>query len=148
MLIGTYTTLYDSPITPWSTLVTLLIVLSISMTKEAVEDTKRHKADRQTNEQTALVLTKYGGDGDVDGFRATRWRDVRVGNLVKIPNNHEMPADVVLLMTSEPSGAAYIETSNIDGKFHCNSCDALGLYSLFASRRDEPQAEEFLPHRH
>ena len=41
MLIGTYSSLFDSPITPWSTLATLFIVLSISMTKEALEDIKR-----------------------------------------------------------------------------------------------------------
>ena len=56
MLIGTYSDLFDSPITPWSTLATLCIVLSISMTKEGLEDLKRHVYQTKFNGKKADIF--------------------------------------------------------------------------------------------
>lgn len=77
MLIGTYSSLYDSPITPWSTLATLFIVLSISMAKEALEDIKRHKADEGTN---SMSTRRIGRRDSEDSTRAVpaQWQDVQV----------------------------------------------------------------------
>lgn len=40
---------------------------------------------------------------------------VRVGDVIKILNNETIPADIVLLNTSDKDGLAYIETANLDG---------------------------------
>ena len=80
MLIGTYSSLFDSPLTPWSTLLTLIIVLSISMGKEAVEDLKRHRADNITNKQDAIRLDNNGKEHNVV------WKDIRVSLIFNIRN--------------------------------------------------------------
>jgi magnesium-transporting ATPase (P-type) len=36
--------------------------------------------------------------------------------MLRIANNSEIPADMVLLTTSASTGTAYVETSNIDGE--------------------------------
>lgn len=49
MVIGTYTTLFSSPLTPWSTLIPLVFVLLITMVKDGAEDLKRHRSDKRVS---------------------------------------------------------------------------------------------------
>lgn len=45
-----------------------------------------------------------------------KWRDLAVGDVVKVQNNNFFPADLILLSSSEPQGISFIETSNLDGE--------------------------------
>lgn len=45
-----------------------------------------------------------------------RWKDIQVGDYIKLVNDSLIPADIVLLSSSEPQAIAYIETSNLDGE--------------------------------
>ncbi len=111
MIIGTYApTVFESPLLPFSTIGPLILVLSITMLKEGVEDFKRHRSDREINNRRVWVLQPGGPDVEVS------WLDVRVGQVIKVQNKHEVPADVIVLQSSEPQGMCYIETSNIDGE--------------------------------
>ncbi|KAA0196055.1 phospholipid-transporting ATPase IB [Fasciolopsis buskii] len=98
-----------SPTGRFTTLVPLLIILTVSAVKEVIEDFKRHRADDATNNSKTLVLRDRE-------WVEVLWKDLQVGDLVKVCNNHGIPADLVLLASSEPQAMCYIETSNLDGE--------------------------------
>ncbi|TKY49818.1 Phospholipid-transporting ATPase 1 [Spatholobus suberectus] len=87
----------------------LAFVLFVTAVKDAYEDWRRHKSDRVENNRLASVL--------VDGkFVEKKWRDVRVGEVMRIKANETIPCDIVLLSTSDPTGVAYVQTINLDGE--------------------------------
>lgn len=112
MAVGTYTNLFQSPLLPFSTLGPLALVLSISLIKEAQEDIKRHRADAAVNARTAHILEPNGAGN----LLTPTWRNVALGSIIRLRGGDEVPADLVVLHSSEPNGAAYVETSNIDGE--------------------------------
>uniref|UniRef100_A0A672IIT6 Phospholipid-transporting ATPase n=1 Tax=Salarias fasciatus TaxID=181472 RepID=A0A672IIT6_SALFA len=78
-----------SPTGRWTTLVPLLFILVVAAVKEIIED---------------LVRRTQCGTG------------VAVGEVVRAANGDHLPADLVILSSSEPQGMCYIETSNLDGE--------------------------------
>lgn len=45
-----------------------------------------------------------------------KWQDLRVGDIVHLSNNETVPADILLLRTSDPHGVCYIDTCDLDGE--------------------------------
>ena len=45
-----------------------------------------------------------------------KWEDIRVGDFVHLSCNEVIPADIVLLHSSDDSGICHIDTSNLDGE--------------------------------
>uniref|UniRef100_A0A667WYK5 Phospholipid-transporting ATPase n=1 Tax=Myripristis murdjan TaxID=586833 RepID=A0A667WYK5_9TELE len=80
-----------SPTGRWTTLVPLLFILVVAAVKEVIEDLVR---------KTTIV----------------HWEKVAVGEVVRAANGDHLPADLVILSSSEPQGMCYIETSNLDGE--------------------------------
>ncbi|KAJ2524734.1 aminophospholipid translocase [Coemansia sp. RSA 2049] len=98
-----------TPTSRWTTIVPLAVVLAATAVKELAEDLKRHRSDGEMNKSTARVL-------DGTSFVEKAWRDIEVGDIVRIENKEAIPADIVMLSSSEPEGMCYIETSNLDGE--------------------------------
>lgn len=98
-----------SPTNRYTTIGPLILVLLVSAIKEYVEDYKRKTSDKQLNNSKAQVLRG-------SNFESTKWINVAVGDIIRIESEEPIPADIVLLASSEPEGLCYIETANLDGE--------------------------------
>jgi phospholipid-transporting ATPase len=99
-----------SPTGRYTTLATLIFVLTVNGIKDALEDLQRHRQDKVVN--TRKIVAVRGGElVDVE------WQNLSVGDIVKLKNDDFIPADIVVLSTSdEKNSRCYIETSNMDGE--------------------------------
>ncbi|XP_073778317.1 phospholipid-transporting ATPase IA isoform X7 [Danio rerio] len=98
-----------SPTGRWTTLVPLLFILVVAAVKEIIEDLKRHNADNVVNKKETQVLRN-------GAWEIVHWEKVSVGEIVRAANGDHLPADLIILSSSEPQGMCYIETSNLDGE--------------------------------
>ena len=102
-----------SPTGNLTTAVPLAFVIALSMLREAIEDRRRHRLDAKINNRRTRVLR--GGE-----FIEVLWRDLCVGDVVRVEEHEEFPADILVLSTSmtagEDSGFCYADTSNLDGE--------------------------------
>ncbi|CDF88065.1 probable phospholipid-transporting ATPase NEO1 [Zygosaccharomyces bailii ISA1307] len=90
-----------------SYVVPLGFVLTVTMTKEAMDDIQRRRRDNEMNSEPYQVLNKQ---------KLVKSKDLKVGDLIKMSKGDKVPADVVLLQSSEPSGEAFIKTDQLDGE--------------------------------
>ena len=61
---------------------------------------------------------------------------LQVGQILRIGNHEEVPADIVLLATSEEEGRCFIETCNLDGETNLKRRAALGETAKLSGWRE------------
>ncbi|PWV12738.1 putative phospholipid-transporting ATPase 1-like protein [Trypanosoma cruzi] len=98
-----------SPISPATAIAPLVFVIGVAMIKEAVEEFKRHRADRKANSILVDVLV----NGKLEKVAS---RDLRAGDIVRVHNGEEVRADVFYLSSHTEEGQVFIDTCNLDGE--------------------------------
>jgi phospholipid-translocating ATPase len=91
---------------------------------------KRHRTDDETNNRLAKVTSWQTGAAVTS--EAVRWRDIRVGDLLYVSNKQPLPADMVILASSEAENICYIETSSIDGETNLKLRRGIGYLPIEA----------------
>ena len=93
-------------------LMPLCVVVIVNSVKDFYEDWKRKKSDDEENNRKVEVY-----DLDMEKFVIKKWKDIFVGNIIKVKKGEYFPADCVLISSTErKTHGCYIETKNLDGE--------------------------------
>jgi len=84
-------------------------VISVTMVREAIDDIRRWQRDREVNQGKYVKLTERG-------HVMVTASKLQVGDLVEVGKGVRAPADLVLLRTTETTGACFIRTDQLDGE--------------------------------
>uniref|UniRef100_A0A2K5K7K6 Phospholipid-transporting ATPase n=1 Tax=Colobus angolensis palliatus TaxID=336983 RepID=A0A2K5K7K6_COLAP len=104
---------------PWFSLgAPMVCLLFIRATRDLVEDIGRHKSDRAINNRPCQILMGKS-------FKQKKWQNLCVGDVVCLHKDNIVPADMLLLASTEPSSLCYVETVDIDGETNLKFRQAL-----------------------
>ena len=85
-------------------------VISVTMIREAIDDFRRFKRDREVNSSKYVKLCGEKGQVSVSSS------DLKVGDIIYVEKGQRVPADMILLRTTEHSGSCFIRTDQLDGE--------------------------------
>ena len=101
-----------------STIIPLILVISIGIILDLIEEIKRYRNDILTNGTITKIYKNQK-------FRNIKWKEIKVGNLIKVKNNEIIPADLLIICSSNIEGNFYLQTSNLDGETNLKEREAL-----------------------
>uniref|UniRef100_A0A1L8DEI0 Phospholipid-transporting ATPase n=2 Tax=Nyssomyia neivai TaxID=330878 RepID=A0A1L8DEI0_9DIPT len=109
LVMTTIALIIDSPVTPLTSIIPLVFVISVTAMKQGYEDYLRHRADNMVNYSLVTVI-RNGIEMDI------KCQNIVPGDLVKVVRDCDVPCDLVLLKSSDPHSKCFITTANLDGE--------------------------------
>ena len=91
------------------TLFPLVFVVTVTLTKEAIDDISRFKRDLEANSEIFEKLTP-------EGTERIKSSSIKVGDVIHLRKNQKIPADMIFLRTEETSGSVFLRTDQLDGE--------------------------------
>uniref|UniRef100_A0A8C5LNA8 Phospholipid-transporting ATPase n=1 Tax=Leptobrachium leishanense TaxID=445787 RepID=A0A8C5LNA8_9ANUR len=95
---------------PWfAIMLPLLFLLVVRGVKDLIDDIARNKSDKAINNRSCDILKGQR-------FCSEKWKDIQVGDIVRLQKDDFVPADLLLLYSLEPNSLCFVETADIDGE--------------------------------
>ncbi|KAL4105785.1 hypothetical protein PRIC1_003843 [Phytophthora ramorum] len=95
-------------------IVPLMFIIVVSGVRDIMEDIQRHRADADQNRAQIRKLT-FTREQTI-AFKLGTCEELKVGELVRVGENEELPADLALIASGSPNGECYVMTANLDGE--------------------------------
>lgn len=103
---------------PLAVLVPTIFIMLLGVVKELISEVKRWKEDKQVNNSTVVRMV-YPHDGDKKqeiSWKNTTFADIKVGDILKISDGEQIPADCVLLQVAGKKPECFVKTAALDGE--------------------------------
>ncbi|KAF8933604.1 hypothetical protein BGZ58_006244 [Dissophora ornata] len=127
--------------------------LGAGKTKTAKVSRQRSQMDNDSLAPTDDSLSQTGQQpqsthGSTSGvqpeFAKEQWHSLRVGDIIMLKNNQAVPADAIILSTSEAEGSCFIETKDLDGETNLKTRSSLHETSKYNTARRCSRLECFV----
>ena len=125
ILIGILQTIPEVSITREKPTILLpfIFIFILTAIKDLFEDYKRFKSDTKENNSNIFINEFYDFR-----FKKDKWRNLFSGEIVKIFNGDVIPADCVLIKSSDVKiNGGYVETKNLDGETNLKKKDCVKI---------------------
>jgi len=129
IVIVQFAILDRTPVSPATSLLPLVFVITVTAIKQGYEDWKRHKADKEVNKRNTAVI-RHGRLEDVYS------KDIKVGDIVKVICDEEFPCDLVVLTSPNEDGECHITTANLDGETNLKARKAVSETAVMKEVED------------
>ncbi|WFD04967.1 P-type phospholipid transporter [Malassezia vespertilionis] len=100
------------------------------------ERSRRTSGTHTRKRDSMLSELHHKHDDTLPYWRTRTWEDLKVGDIVKLQNNEEVPADILICSTSEDDGICFVETKNLDGEINLKSRYAVPELSGMRTKED------------
>ncbi|TRM59777.1 hypothetical protein BD626DRAFT_408683 [Schizophyllum amplum] len=115
---------------------TSLDMSKTSLWSGTLADYRQHALRDSAATLTAGVVDYSKRITGASQWERTLWKKLEVGDIVLLRDNDQVPADIVVLSTSDPDGMCYLETKNLDGETNLKPRKAMRATMSISSEDD------------
>ncbi|XP_068090074.1 phospholipid-transporting ATPase IK-like isoform X2 [Hyperolius riggenbachi] len=112
----------------------LICILVARGLRDIADDIARQRSDRLINNKPSEILQGQR-------LQNMKWKDIQVGDIVCLRKDDFVPADMILLYSTEPNSLCYVETAGIDGETNLKFRQALTV--THCALQNEQKLSEF-----
>lgn len=97
-------------------------IMLVTLIKDLFEDFQRLRSDKLISRKVTEMYNFQKRE-----FEENCWQDILPGKIIRVTCGEQIPADCLILASSEEGQICYLSTSNLDGESNLKHFQAVGL---------------------